>query len=81
MTAAASLAYCSYLIPALQDPYYELTAEGVWILTTRILFFFIAAVLVNRFAAEGVIGEMDCVYSSWATDAREGFDDSAVAAP
>ena len=25
--------------------------------------------LVHRFAAEGVIGEMDCVYSSWATDA------------
>ncbi len=36
--------------------------------------------LVHRFADEGVIGEMDCVYSSWATDAREGFDDSAVAA-
>src|SRR5882757_6376209 len=23
--------------------------------------------IINRFAAEGVIGEMDCVYSSWAT--------------
>ena len=49
-TALASLAYCSFLIPALQE--YELTAEGAWILTTRILFFFIAAVLVNRFAVE-----------------------------
>ncbi len=36
--------------------------------------------LVQRFAAEGVIGEMDCVYSSWATDAGAGFDDGAVAA-
>src|SRR5271170_2043488 len=36
--------------------------------------------LVHRFAAEGVIGEMDCVYSSWATDAANGFDDGAVTA-
>jgi adenylate cyclase len=36
--------------------------------------------LVHRFAAEGVIGEMDCIYSSWVTDAGEGFDDRAVAA-
>jgi adenylate cyclase len=36
--------------------------------------------LIQRFAAEGVIGEMDCVYSSWATDAPDGFDDSAVVA-
>lgn len=34
--------------------------------------------LVQRFAAEGVIGEMDCVYSSWATDSAKGFADSAV---
>ena len=32
--------------------------------------------LVQRFADEGVIGEMDCVYSSWVTDAADGFDDS-----
>ena len=37
--------------------------------------------LVHRFAAEGVIGEMDCVYSSWATDAPEGFSDDAVICP
>ena len=36
--------------------------------------------LVHRFAAEGVIGEMDCVYSSWATDSPKGFGDSAVIA-
>jgi len=36
--------------------------------------------LVHRFAAEGVIGEMDCVYSSWATNAPDGFDDGAVLA-
>jgi adenylate cyclase len=36
--------------------------------------------LVHRFAAEGVIGEMDCVYSSWATDAAGGFDERDLAA-
>ena len=34
--------------------------------------------ITNRFAAEGIIGEMDCVYSSWATDAPRGFRDSDV---
>jgi adenylate cyclase len=37
-------------------------------------------VLVHRFAAEGVIGEMDCVYSTWSSDAPDGFGDDAVAA-
>src|SRR5262245_12788827 len=32
--------------------------------------------MINRFAADGVIGNMDCVYSSWVTDAREGFCDA-----
>jgi len=36
--------------------------------------------LIRRFAAEGVIGKMDCAYSSWATDAAGGFDDEAVLA-
>jgi adenylate cyclase len=36
--------------------------------------------LIHRFAAEGVIGEMDCVYSSWATDTADGFDDADVVA-
>lgn len=37
--------------------------------------------IANRFAAEGVIGDMDCVYSSWATDAPQGFNDADVAEP
>lgn len=37
-------------------------------------------VLINRFAADGVIGEMDCVYSSWTTDHPGGFSDDQVAA-
>ena len=37
-------------------------------------------VLINRFAAEGVIGEMDCVYSAWSSDAADGFGEDAVAA-
>lgn len=49
-TAAASLAYCSFLIPALQE--YEMSERGAAELAIRILFFFLAAVLVNRFAVE-----------------------------
>lgn len=49
-TTAASLAYLSLLIPALQD--YELTSSGASVLTIRVLFFYIAAVLVNRFVME-----------------------------
>src|SRR3974377_2267921 len=29
--------------------------------------------IITRFAAEGVIGEMDAVYSSWGTRALDGF--------
>lgn len=47
-TALASAAYCSYLYPALQ--LYELTNEGIAELALRILFFFLAAVLINQFA-------------------------------
>lgn len=36
--------------------------------------------IINRFAAGGVIGEMDCVYSSWATREPGGFTDDQVAA-
>jgi adenylate cyclase len=36
--------------------------------------------LINRFAAPDVIGEMDCVYSSWATDYPRGFDDREIEA-
>ena len=49
-TALASAAYCSYLIPALQV--YAPTAEGIAELAMRLLFFFLAAMLVNRFAVE-----------------------------
>jgi adenylate cyclase len=36
--------------------------------------------VLTRFAAEGVIGEMDAVYSSWGTNAAAGFDDAQIAA-
>jgi adenylate cyclase len=36
--------------------------------------------MITRFAADGVIGEMDCVYSSWTTDHPGGFDDGQVEA-
>jgi adenylate cyclase len=36
--------------------------------------------MISRFAADGVIGEMDGVYSSWATRAPGGFSDSQIAA-
>lgn len=49
-TALASAAYCSYLYPALQE--YEITREGYGILAIRILFFFLAAMVVNRFTVE-----------------------------
>lgn len=49
-TALASAAYLSYLIPALQE--YELTTEGAGDLAIRILFFFLAAILVNRFVVQ-----------------------------
>jgi two-component system, NtrC family, sensor histidine kinase HydH len=49
-TTVASLAYLSLLYGALEE--YELTSEGVTILTIRVLFFYIAAFLVNQFATE-----------------------------
>jgi adenylate cyclase len=36
--------------------------------------------IINRFAPEGVIGEMDGVYSSWATRVPDGFSDGQIAA-
>jgi adenylate cyclase len=35
--------------------------------------------IINRFAAEGTLGEMDCVYSSWATREAQGFTDEQIA--
>jgi two-component system, NtrC family, sensor histidine kinase HydH len=49
-TALASAAYCSLLIPALAE--YELTPEALTLLSLRVVFLFLAAVLVNRFAVE-----------------------------
>jgi two-component system, NtrC family, sensor histidine kinase HydH len=49
-TTATSLAYLSLLYPALQES--EITPEGYNILAIRVLFFFVAAILVNRFAVE-----------------------------
>jgi signal transduction histidine kinase len=49
-TTAASLAYLSLLYPALLDS--DMTPEGYSILTIRVLFFYVAAILVNRFAVE-----------------------------
>jgi two-component system, NtrC family, sensor histidine kinase HydH len=50
-TALASAAYCSYLSPffnpAIED--YDLTAESYGLLAIRILFFFMAAMVINRF--------------------------------
>jgi two-component system, NtrC family, sensor histidine kinase HydH len=49
-TSLASAAYCSYLYPALQE--YEITAEDYGRLAIRIVFFFLAAMVVNRFVIE-----------------------------
>jgi adenylate cyclase len=35
--------------------------------------------IITRFAAQGIIGDMDAVYSSWATRAPEGFNDGQIA--
>lgn len=49
-TLLASASYCSFLYPALQE--YQLTMAGIAELATRIAFFFLAAMIVNRFAVE-----------------------------
>src|SRR5258707_10784137 len=36
--------------------------------------------IISRFAPQGVIGEMDGLYSSWATRVSDGFSDGQVAA-
>lgn len=36
--------------------------------------------MVNRFATEAIIGDMDGIYSSWATDAPAGFNEADIAA-
>ncbi len=49
-TSLSSAAYCAYLIPASQ--LYVITIESVGELAGRVLFFFLAAMFVNRFAVE-----------------------------
>src|SRR5580704_5521522 len=49
-TALAAAAYCSYLYPALEE--YEITAESYGLLAIRVLFFFLASMVVNRFVVE-----------------------------
>jgi adenylate cyclase len=36
--------------------------------------------IIDRFAEDGAIGEMDCVYSAWTTDRAEGFADEEIEA-
>src|SRR5271170_2149276 len=49
-TLFASAAYCSYLYPAMQE--YDLTPDAFSLLALRILFFFLAAMVVNRFSQQ-----------------------------
>lgn len=49
-TLLTSAAYCSLLYPALQE--FEITAEDYGRLAIRIVFFFLAAILVNRFVLD-----------------------------
>lgn len=49
-TSLASAAYCFYLYPAVQE--FEITPEDYGRLAIRIVFFFLAAMVVNRFVLE-----------------------------
>jgi signal transduction histidine kinase len=49
-TALASASYCFYLYPALQE--YDITPEDYGRLAIRVIFFFLAAMVVNRFVVE-----------------------------
>jgi two-component system sensor histidine kinase HydH len=49
-TAVASAAYCSYLFPALRE--FDLTPAGKTELAIRVLFLFLAAIIINRFATD-----------------------------
>ena len=49
-TAVAGAAYCSYLIPTLKE--YELTPAGETEIVLRLLFLFLAAVIVNQFVSD-----------------------------
>jgi two-component system, NtrC family, sensor histidine kinase HydH len=49
-TALAAASYCSYLVLALQE--YDVTSESYEVLAIRVLFFFLAGTVVNRFVVE-----------------------------
>ena len=49
-TTLASAAYCSYLYPTVQE--YDITVEDYGRLAIRVLFFYLAAMVVNRFVVE-----------------------------
>jgi nitrogen-specific signal transduction histidine kinase len=49
-TLLASSAYCSYLYPAMEE--YDLTPDAFGLLALRVMFFFLAAMVVNRFAGQ-----------------------------
>jgi two-component system sensor histidine kinase HydH len=53
-TSLASAAYCSYLSPTLNPAIaeYEITQESYFVLAIRVLFFFLAAMIVNRHVVE-----------------------------
>jgi len=75
--------------------HYKMVQTGDWFLRRRLnaaaidefptLSDFLAAgmtdyvAIINRFAPQGVIGEMDGFYSSWATRAPDGFSDGQIA--
>ena len=78
------------------SPFYRLVSSGETLLRRRITDESIAefpgladsraagltdyVAMVNPFAADGAIGEMDCFYSSWMTDRSDGFSDAEIAA-
>ena len=80
----------------LRSPFYHLLQSGASLLRRRLnepdgpefpLFDELRAdgltdylVVVQRFAEDSIIGEMDCVYSSWATAEPDGFSDAQIEA-
>jgi hypothetical protein len=76
------------------SPHYRLLAMGESVMRRRITaetqreFSLLSALwegsitefvaMINQFSAEGVIGELDCFYTSWMTDREGGFSDAEV---
>jgi len=51
-SALTALTYCFYILPAIFISDYEIPPSGYGILGIRVLFLFLAAILINRFAIE-----------------------------